>query len=102
MHKHFRMIALSEHLRNHGYDPKVELHTRIPGIWEKLQSLFNLNVIDERENSFDYGDDDTIGQKYLEFSLPDEEFGDMMWVKGMAASDAGSSPPRLNEASEVP
>jgi len=96
------MIALSEHLRNHGYDPKIESHTRIPGIWEKLGTLYNLEVIDERENSFDYADGDIIEKKYLEFSLPEEDFSDMMWMKGMAPSNANSSPSRLNEASEVP
>jgi MRG-binding protein len=96
------MIALSEHLRNHGYDPKIERHTRIPGIWEKLGTLYNLEVIDERENSFDYADADTIEKKYLEFSLPEEDFGEMMWTKGMAPSNADSSPSRLNGASELP
>jgi MRG-binding protein len=97
------MIALSEHLRNHGYDPKIESHTRIPGIWEKLGTLYNLGVIDERENSFDYADADTIEKKYLEFSLAEEDFGDMMWTKGMVApSNADSSPSRLNEASQLP
>jgi hypothetical protein len=95
------MIALSEHLRNHGYDPKIEPHTRIPGIWEKLGTLYNLEVINERENSFDYADADTIEKKYLEFSLPEEDFGAMMWTKGMAPSNADSSPSRLNEASEL-
>jgi hypothetical protein len=95
------MISLSEHLRNHGYDPKVDMHTRIPGIWKKLGTLYNLEVIDERENSFDYGEEDTIEQKYLEFSLPEDDFGDMMWKKGMASSDVDSSPPRLHEASEA-
>ncbi len=95
------MIALSEHLRNHGYDPKIESHTRIPGIWEKLGTLYNLEVIDERENSFDYADGDIIEKKYLEFSLPNEDFGDMMWMRGMAPSNANSSPSRLNGASEL-
>jgi len=96
------MIALSEHLRNHGYDPRSEPHTRIPGIWEKLGTLYNLEVIDERENSFDYADGDIIEKKYLEFSLPEEDFSDMMWMKGMAPSNANSSPSRLIEASELP
>jgi hypothetical protein len=96
------MIALSEHLRNHGYDPKIELHTRIPGIWEKLGTLYNLAVIDERENSFDYADADIIEKKYLEFSLPEEDFGEMMWTQGMAPGNADSSPSRLNGASELP
>jgi hypothetical protein len=83
-------------LRNHGYDPSAEPHTRIPGIWEKLSRLYNLEAIDERENSFD-GEEDNIVEKYLEFSLPEEEFHDMMWVRGKAASDAPSSPPQLHE-----
>lgn len=95
------MIALSEHLRNHGYDPKLHVHTRIPGIWKKLGTLYNLEVIDERENSFDYAEEDTIEKKYLDFTLPEEDFGNMMWVRGMAPSNAGSSPSRLHEASET-
>ncbi|KAJ2974836.1 hypothetical protein NUW58_g8530 [Xylaria curta] len=54
MHKHFRIIAISEHLRNHGFDPDVETHTRIPGIWTKLRQFFDMEMIDERDNSFDY------------------------------------------------
>jgi MRG-binding protein len=48
MHKHFRMIAISEHLRNHGYTSPRDDHTRIPHIWEKLKSLYNLEALDER------------------------------------------------------
>ena len=48
MHKHFRMIALSQYLRNHGYNPEKEVHTRIPGIWKKLEGLYNLQALDER------------------------------------------------------
>lgn len=67
IHKHFRMIALSEHLRNHGYDPRIEKHTAIPGIWAKLRTLYDLDVIDERENSFEY---EEPKNKYVEFQLP--------------------------------
>ena len=48
MHKHFRMLSISQHLRNHGHNPKSEPHTGIPGIWKKLDSLYNLRVLDER------------------------------------------------------
>lgn len=89
------MIALSEYLRNHGYDPTVDTHTRIPGIWKKLCTLYDLEAIDEREDSFDYRDDDIVEQKYLEFSLPEEEFGNLMWMKGVAPREALSSPPQL-------
>ncbi|KAL3418326.1 CT20 family protein [Phlyctema vagabunda] len=96
MHKHFRMIALSEYLRNHGYDPKVDTHTRIPGIWEKLSTLYNMEVIDERENSFDY--DEVPEERYLEFKLPADEYEDMMWMRGRTSA-SGSSPPRMHERS---
>jgi MRG-binding protein len=100
MHKHFRMIALSEHLRNHGYDPTVETHIQIPGIWKKLHTLYNLDVIDERENSlFDYEDGD---DQYLDFELP-EEYEEPMFIKGKRSpSEAGSSPPRLNRSPSLP
>ena len=48
MHKHFRMIAISQHLRNHGYTSAKDDHTRIPGIWQKLGKLYNLDALDER------------------------------------------------------
>ena len=96
IHKHFRMIALSEHLRNHGYDPRVHAHTRIPGIWAKLRTLYNMDIIDERENSFEYEDD--VKDKYLEFRLPEEDYGEVLFMRGQRTSDAGSSPPRLNRS----
>lgn len=96
MHKHFRMIALSEHLRNHGYDPMVEKHTRIPGIWEKLRIGYNLPIIDERENPFESEDVD----KYLEFKLPDEDFDEeSLFERGrLHPSEAPSSPPHLGRS----
>ena len=53
MHKHFRMIAISQQLRNHGYNTPSDSHTRIPGIWTKLGSLYNLEEIDKRVLSHD-------------------------------------------------
>ena len=100
MHKHFRMIALSEHLRTNGYDPTVEKHIQIPGIWEKLHTLYNLDIIDERENSmFDYEDGD---DQYLDFVLP-EEYEEPMFMRGKRSpSEAGSSPPRLDRSPSLP
>ena len=46
MHKHFRMIAISENLRGHGYPPPQDFHTRPPGIWKKLSKLYNLDALD--------------------------------------------------------
>lgn len=96
------MIALSEHLRNHGYDPRVEQHTRIPGIWEKLRTCYNMDVIDDRENSFEYEEEPEGG--FPEFSLPDDVYGDMCFMRGKRTdeeiSEAPSSPARLMETSE--
>lgn len=46
IHKHFRMLAISEHLKSQGY--ATDEHTRIPGIWKKLGTLYNLPALDER------------------------------------------------------
>src|ERR1700761_4984026 len=102
MHKHFRMIALSEHLRNHGYDPRVETHTRIPGIWQKLNTLYNMPIIDDRENSFEY--EEEIQDKYHEFELPPDEYAFDSWMRGKrdTPSEAGSSPPRLGRSPSPP
>lgn len=48
MHKHFRMLAISEYMKSQGYAPANEEHTRIPGIWKKLGTLYNLPALDER------------------------------------------------------
>ncbi|KAI4602356.1 hypothetical protein KJ359_009597 [Pestalotiopsis sp. 9143b] len=92
MHKHFRMLAISEHLRNHGINPDFETHTKIPGIWAKLRTLYNLEAIDEREN---YDDDE---KRYKDFSLRELEYGDMMWSRRLAddPSEAPSSPPQMD------
>jgi hypothetical protein len=41
------MIAISEYMKSQGYAPANEEHTRIPGIWKKLDSLYNLSALDE-------------------------------------------------------
>jgi hypothetical protein len=99
------MVALSEYLRNHGYDPQVETHTRIPGIWQKLGTLYNMRIIDDRENSFEYEED--IKDKYHEFELPPEDYDEVTFLRGKRdtpseASEAGSSPPRLGRSPSPP
>ncbi|KAI0520787.1 chromatin modification-related protein EAF7-domain-containing protein [Xylaria bambusicola] len=88
VHKHFRMIAISERLRNHGFDPDVETHTRIPGIWTKLRQFFDMEMIDERDNSFDYvkslGGDEAPEEIYNDFDLPPNDFHDLMWARAAA------------------
>jgi hypothetical protein len=48
LHKHFRMLAISDYLKSQGYAPSTAEHMRIPGIWKKLGTLYNLEALDER------------------------------------------------------
>ncbi|KAL8835490.1 MAG: hypothetical protein Q9170_003292 [Blastenia crenularia] len=94
MHKHFRMIALSQHLHSHGYDPSKNEHLRIPGIWKKLDSLYHLEALDERENAFSDAnspESDRNDETYYHFSLPREEYGEMVFEKRLAP-DGSPSP----------
>ncbi|KAI0387485.1 CT20-domain-containing protein [Hypomontagnella monticulosa] len=107
IHKHFRMISISEHLRNHGFDPDVETHTRIPCIWDKLRLFYNMDIIDERDNSFDYvkgevegQDEEPPEQKYNDFDLPAYEFHDLMWAR--AAAGPGEESPASDMDVDVP
>lgn len=78
MHRHFRMIALSKYLRNHGYDPEIETHTRPAGIWAHLEKYFDLETLGQRE---DHIDDDPADPQYLEFALP-ADYDEMKWQQG--------------------
>ena len=45
------MIAISENLKTHGYNGYESpnfAHIRIPGIWDKLESLYNLEALNIR------------------------------------------------------
>ena len=88
------MLAISEYMRSQGYAPSDAEHTRIPGIWKKLGTLYNLPGLDEREDalSADASDDaDGSQELYCPFELPDEEFGEMMFERRLA-KDGSSSP----------
>ncbi|KAL2159834.1 hypothetical protein VTH06DRAFT_1967 [Thermothelomyces fergusii] len=93
MHKHFRMLAISEHLRNHGFDPESCPHTRIPGIWAKLEEFYNLEAIDERENNMDPPEEEGQPRRYHDFRLPWDEYGELMMERARAdPSEAPTSP----------
>lgn len=99
MHKHFRMLAISEYLRSHGYDPAVYTHLRIPGIWTKLSEFFNMPVIDDRENNMDAMDNPNYEDQFKPFDLPWDEYGDMIMQRAVAdPSEAPSSPAQLDKS----
>ncbi|KAI4270173.1 MAG: hypothetical protein LQ337_006844 [Flavoplaca oasis] len=95
VHKHFRIIALSQYLQSHGYTPLEHEHTRIPRIWKKLESLYNLEALDDRENAFSRASSpDTEGSEMPshQFALPHDDFGKMMFDRRLAP-EGSSSPP---------
>ncbi|KAL9100612.1 MAG: hypothetical protein Q9163_004028 [Psora crenata] len=97
MHKHFRMIAISEHLRSNGYTSAQDEHTRPRGIWKKLGKLYNLEALDEIEDTKSLGyrrDGESSKEPFYEFDLPDEEYRDMMFARRLAPGRP-SSPPSL-------
>jgi len=95
------MISISNALSSHGYsyNSTSGSHTRIPGIWAKLQALYDLEALDEREDRHagnvtpdrsSVGEDgaeeeeeEEEGNKigWKEFTLNEEEFGEMMWAR---------------------
>ncbi|TQV98787.1 hypothetical protein V2A60_007512 [Cordyceps javanica] len=100
MHKHFRMIAISEHLRNHGFDPDLHQHTRIPYIWQKLRAYYNLDLIDDREN---IEEDDDEDERYIDFALPYDEYIEPMMHRAVAdPSEAPTSPAQLDVSPPPP
>ncbi|CAG8005146.1 unnamed protein product [Penicillium salamii] len=91
IHKHFRMLAISDYLKSQGYAPSTAEHMRIPGIWKKLGSLYNLEALDEREDSVitDANDEeDGSSEMYCPFELPYDEYGDMMFERRLAMEDS--------------
>ena len=103
MHKHFRMISIHADLRSHGFAADDVPHTRIPAIWSKVSSLYDLRALDEREDAYAFGDDsdpldpDEPPPDVPDFDLPEDEFGDMIWERRFHApgSEPSSSPPLL-------
>lgn len=97
------MIAISEHMRNHGYNPEVLTHTRIPGLWAKLATEWNQAEVDFRQDSGLL--EEISNGEYVGFDLaslvltsPESYWREQMDARKFATqSEAGSSPPRLGE-----
>src|SRR6266480_2362873 len=101
MYKNFRMISISNALSSHGYsyNSTSGSHTRIPGIWAKLQALYDLEALNEREDrhaGYVTPDRSSVGEDgaeeeeeeeegnnigWKEFALNEDEFGEMMWAR---------------------
>ncbi|KAJ4363821.1 hypothetical protein N0V95_000889 [Ascochyta clinopodiicola] len=102
LHKHFRMISIHNDMTSHGFATEKAPHTRIPGIWKKLDQLYDLETLDARENEFAFSEDpDSTSREESEiipdFELPEDEFGVMMWQSRFRDGDSSetSSPPMM-------
>jgi MRG-binding protein len=118
MHKHFRMISIANALQSHGYSYNSSSgpHTRIPGIWAKLHSLYDLDALDERENRH-AGDitpdplstnDEQMeedgsenGSGWTEFTLDEDEYGELMWEKRFDRHGSGGRQSRRDSSPEI-
>lgn len=87
-------------MHSHGYVTDDAPHTRIPGIWRKLDQLYDLRALDERENAYSYADyadplEPDEAYNIPDFDLPEEEYGELMWQRRFRDpdSEASSSPP---------
>ncbi|KAF1930205.1 CT20-domain-containing protein [Didymella exigua CBS 183.55] len=93
LHKHFRMISIHNDMTSHGFATEKVPHTRIPGIWKKLDQLYDLETLDVREDeASEKKADDTP-----DFELPEDEYGEMMWQSRFRDSESSepSSPPMI-------
>ena len=95
------MLAIHEHMNIQGAINPADEHTRIPGLWEKLGTLYNLPILDEREDSVvnDTADESgEMGELYSPFALPKEEYGALMFDRRLDPN--GSKSPTLDSMRE--
>lgn len=87
IHKHFRMLAVREYMLNQGVINPEDSHTSISGMWKKLNTLYDLSKLDEREDSVLNGGSEENGDSSLywrDFELPREDYEALMWDRRLA------------------
>ena len=88
------MLAIHDYMTSQGVINPADEHTKISGVWEKLGSLYNLPILDDREDSImnelpdENGD---VVELYSPFSLPEDEYGTKMFAKRLDP-DGSKSP----------
>jgi MRG-binding protein len=94
------MISIHNDMRSHGFVTEHAEHTRVSGVWNKLNQLYDLRALDDRENAYafdDHPDPFNPEEAYSipEFELPEEDFGELIWLRRFREpnSEASSSPP---------
>jgi MRG-binding protein len=102
MHKHFRILAIHNYMITQGLVNAEDEHTTIPGLWTKLGSLYNLPILDEREDSILHSSSDENGspaELFSPYDLPDPEYGAMKFDKRLNL-DGSKSPALVNSRRE--
>lgn len=99
------MISIHNDMRSHGFATEDAPHTRIPGIWKKLNQLYDLESLDTRENEFAFSDDlDPLDpDEYRgipDFELPEDEFGELMWHQRFHREDSAAASSPAQESTE--
>lgn len=93
MHKHFRMVNIRDYMLGQGVINLSDEHISTAGLWRKLESLYDLPRLDEREDSIVAGgmDDDGKSLSYWrDFELPRDDFEAMMWDRRLAPGGTSS------------
>jgi MRG-binding protein len=103
------MLAIFESFRSNGFGSGKKTppnHVRIPGIWAKLNELYDLETLDERENahagfisstSSPNSSSESTPEPPTEFALPTDpddpevDFGALLWARRFA-NDRAESP----------
>ena len=109
---------MREYLLENGYIHPRAQHTKPEGIWRKLQSLYDLKALDEREDARQLSDlseeasnedeEDNESDIYSvaenkihneDFALPDDDYAEAMWAQRFASETErkDESPPQLPE-----
>jgi MRG-binding protein len=106
--KHFRMLQIQKDFVSHGF---ISDHTRIPGIWAKLESLYDLDVLDQREKAHvgmlsdtdeseqeekDEEEEEGVTEnpwRRRDFELPDQEYEELAFKRRL--DDSRSSSPEM-------
>lgn len=93
LHKHFRMLNIIETLQNSGTIPqhsgKHKHCSTSDGIWRKLESLYDLKALDEREDAIfadlpNDSEDGAAAEYWREFELKGNDFEQQMWDRRLA------------------
>ena len=93
LHKHFRMVAVRDYMFNAGVINPDDEHTSASGVWKKLKTLYDLDKLDEREDSVMI-DENEATQYWREFELPRADFEALMWDRRLAPE--GTSSPEMS------